>query len=78
MFVDPNDGTDERFPVQPVFVCVEQDGDGNYIAWFGYENNNTNNIYLSGTGENTLIGANLSIPLTKFEPRNVTYAFSVG
>ena len=81
-FVDPNDGSDESFPVLPVFACVEQDDSGNssvYTAWFGYVNNNTNNIYLSGTGENSIIGiSNYTVPITKFEPRAVTYAFSLG
>ena len=81
-FVDPNDGTDESFPVIPAFACVEQDNSGNttsYTAWFGYTNENSNNIYLSGTGENTIVGvANFTVPVTKFEPREVTYAFSLG
>ena len=77
IFVDPNDGTDDRYPVEPVFECVELDGSGNYTAWFGYINNNTNNIYLSGTGENVIVGANFSVSVTKFEAKRVTYFFSI-
>ena len=61
-----------------MFECVELDGSGNYTAWFGYINNNTNNIYLSGTGENEIVGANYSVSVTKFEAKTVTYSFSIG
>ena len=76
-FVDPKDGTDERFPIRPVFACVEQSVDG-YTAWFNYINDNGNNIYISARGENTMVGIDFGSPPTKFEQGDVSYTFSVG
>ena len=76
-FVDPKDGTDYHTPVKPVFECVKQDGTS-YTAWFGYVNDNNNNIYITATSENFLLGTSLGTPPTKFEPGTVKYAFSVG
>lgn len=75
-FIDPKDGSDYSSPVEPVFECVQQDG-SHFTAWFGYVNDNGNNIYISGHGENMMIGTDLGAPPTKFEQGTVTYAFSV-
>ena len=76
-FVDPLDGTDHSYPITPVFRCVEKSGN-TYTAWFGYVNENDNNIYITGSGENIMIGTELGTPPTKFEQGNFTYVFSAG
>ena len=76
-FVDPKDGTDHSYPIIPVFQCVEKSGN-DYTAWFGYENENDNNIYIKGSGENIMVGTELGTPPTKFEQGEFKYVFSVG
>ena len=76
-FVDPKDGTDDRFPIQPVFACVERHGNS-YTAWFDYINENENNVYITVRGENTVVGFSSGEPPTKFEQGNISYAFSIG
>ena len=77
MFADPRDGADYSYPITPVFRCVENDG-SSYTAWFGYVNENDNNIYITGSGENMLIGTELGTPPTKFEQGTFKYVFSAG
>ncbi|WAR26298.1 TENX-like protein [Mya arenaria] len=81
-FVDDDDGTVISAAVTPVFQCLQDLGAGLYTAWFGYESDNPNNVYISSMGENAFYsGASIDttfVPPTKFIPQTVEYAVSIG
>ena len=67
--------------VIPIFRCMSIDEDGNYTAWFGYDNPNPYNAYTTSTWDNFFIKGSeildVSLP-NKFEPGEKLYAFNVG
>jgi hypothetical protein len=40
-----------------MFRCYTEDEDGGYTAWFGYNNLNDHNVYITASGENYISGA---------------------
>ena len=44
---DSRDGNWDAEPVEPILNCLSRDDDGSTRAWFGYNNKNPHNVYLS-------------------------------
>lgn len=77
-YADKNDGTGETEPIKPVFRCYTEESDGNYTAWFGYNNTNDHNVYLTSSYENYVSQSSSSVyPPTKFTSGWTGYALSV-
>ena len=81
-FKDDLDGDIVFEPVEPMFRCLEDAGNSEYTAWFGYVNNNPNNVYITAFTENSLMnGTEIDNTLTrptKFITGNVDFAMSLG
>ena len=52
---DFEDGPSDRLPVDTIFQCLTYEGDS-YYAWFGYENQNLHNVYISLGADNVVTG----------------------
>ena len=60
---DKLDGDWGKYSVDPIINCVYRDGEGEMFAWFGYNNRNPHNVYLS-VGPNNFF----SRPYTEIVP----------
>ena len=76
---DSQDGPAGSFPVEPLFTCYTEETPGLYTVWFGYNNPNPHNVYISDEGENYVYSPQTSVmPPTQFAPGKIPYAFSIG
>lgn len=72
------DGSGETEAIEVVFRCYTNDGDGSYTAWFGYNNANGHNVYVTDSNENYVSGGISSVvPSTQFRPGMTEYGLSV-
>jgi len=61
-----------------MFRCYTEDEDGGYTAWFGYNNLNDHNVYITASRENYISGAmTTAMPPTLFRPGTMQYGFSI-
>lgn len=82
---NPQDTSFERLPLRPAFRCYSLDKNNTIVAWFGYDNRNTYNVYVEAGPENMLGGNITEVKtafgsggvVTKFQPGLVQYAMSV-
>lgn len=82
-YADRYDGDNEHLsiPVIPMFNCYEVNADGRKTFWFGYNNTNKHNIYITSSHENFLskdVFINTSPKVTMFKPGIIHTAFSAG
>ncbi|KAL8620494.1 hypothetical protein ACOMHN_056886 [Nucella lapillus] len=83
---DPSDTASQLLPLRPAFRCYSLSGGGRVTAWFGHDNRNAFNVYVSAGSENRL-GGEVEVvttlkgsgtqPPSKFVPGLVHYAMSV-
>lgn len=80
--MDVDDGVNIIAPIVPVFQCVEMLGVNSFQAWFGYNNPNPNNMYITAASENALYAngtvSTIYTSPTKFIIGYVEYAMVVG
>ncbi|KAK3101710.1 hypothetical protein FSP39_005732 [Pinctada imbricata] len=77
---DRLDGSGGKEAIEPIFHCYTVNNN-QYTAWFGYNNPNSHNVYITEEFENHIdvTGTTLSvIPPTMFEPGQVNYTTAVG
>ena len=77
-YADKFDGTGETEAIDVVFRCYTEESDGNYTAWFGYNNTNDHNVYITSSYENYITKSSTTVyPPTKFTQGWTAYALSV-